>query len=379
MEGLYLVLLMIVVGALIGGVTNSLAIKMLFRPYKPIYIKSYRLPFTPGLIPKRRKDLAVQLGKMVSTHLLTPESIKNKLMDQRFYDKITHWMTEELKKFMHSSVTLSEVLHRLFHISVSKRELNQRTSDFIASKLKELITENKDKEIKQILPADILRKGDELIPEIAQMITKKGASFFRGEGGRKQIEIFIDKFLSGKGSVLNFLGSMFGNDRIVEKLQPEIIRFFEDPASETFIRNLIRKEWENLQEKPLSDMTSWLDVERTSQKAADMLEQEIPLYHYTDKPMKEWAPVFEEKLEKEWVPAIMHEVHTFLMDRLGFLFEQLKLEQIVREQVDTFSVERLEALVLGISRREFKMITYLGALLGGFVGFVQALFVQIFL
>jgi len=45
----------------------------------------------------------------------------------------------------------------------------------------------------------------------------------------------------------------------------------------------------------------------------------------------------------------------------------------VRTEVETFSVERLEEMILSISRREFKMITYLGALLGGIIGIFQAL------
>ena len=76
MEAFLTILFMVAVGAIIGGVTNSLAIKMLFRPYKPIYIKKWRLPFTPGLIPRRRDDLAIQMGRLVVNHLLTPESFK---------------------------------------------------------------------------------------------------------------------------------------------------------------------------------------------------------------------------------------------------------------------------------------------------------------
>lgn len=41
-------------------------------------------PFTPGLIPKRRDELAVQLGKMVVEHLLTPEGIGKKLTNEEF-------------------------------------------------------------------------------------------------------------------------------------------------------------------------------------------------------------------------------------------------------------------------------------------------------
>lgn len=66
---------MIAVGALIGAVTNHFAIKMLFRPYKAIYIFGKRVPFTPGLIPKRRDELARQMGQMVTGHLLTTEGI----------------------------------------------------------------------------------------------------------------------------------------------------------------------------------------------------------------------------------------------------------------------------------------------------------------
>lgn len=70
-------LFMIVIGAAIGAVTNHLAIQMLFRPYRPYYLFGKRVPFTPGLIPKRRDELAKQMGLMVTNHLLTPEGIKS--------------------------------------------------------------------------------------------------------------------------------------------------------------------------------------------------------------------------------------------------------------------------------------------------------------
>ena len=68
------------IGALIGGFTNHLAIKMLFRPHEAKYIGKWRVPFTPGLIPKRRDELAMQLGKTVTNYLLTPETFRKKLL-----------------------------------------------------------------------------------------------------------------------------------------------------------------------------------------------------------------------------------------------------------------------------------------------------------
>ncbi len=59
-------------GAVIGRFTNQIAIKRLFRPNRPMYIGKFQVPFTPGLMPKRRDELAVQLGKMVVEHVLLP-------------------------------------------------------------------------------------------------------------------------------------------------------------------------------------------------------------------------------------------------------------------------------------------------------------------
>ena len=47
------------IGAVIGYCTNYVAVKMLFRPLKPIRIGKFTLPFTPGVIPKRKKELKI--------------------------------------------------------------------------------------------------------------------------------------------------------------------------------------------------------------------------------------------------------------------------------------------------------------------------------
>jgi len=67
------------IGAIIGYFTNWLAIKMLFRPYKAIRIAGRTLPFTPGLLPREKDNLAISLGKTVSKELLTPESYYSKI------------------------------------------------------------------------------------------------------------------------------------------------------------------------------------------------------------------------------------------------------------------------------------------------------------
>lgn len=67
-----------VIGALIGWMTNVLAIRLLFHPRKP-----YRLPLTQyevqGLLPKRRAELARDIGQVVEKELLSLEDVFNRV------------------------------------------------------------------------------------------------------------------------------------------------------------------------------------------------------------------------------------------------------------------------------------------------------------
>lgn len=68
------------------------------------------------------------------------------------------------------------------------------------------------------------------------------------------------------------------------------------------------------------------------------------------------------------------------MEKLGSTYiekwmKKLEIPELVKNQVDSFSTEQLEEIVVGISRRELKMITYLGAYLGGLIGILQGFIV----
>ena len=63
------------IGGLIGLITNSLAIKMLFRPYKELKIAGLRIPFTPGLIPKEKPRIAHAIAQVISSYILDQDTI----------------------------------------------------------------------------------------------------------------------------------------------------------------------------------------------------------------------------------------------------------------------------------------------------------------
>jgi uncharacterized membrane protein YheB (UPF0754 family) len=87
------------VGAVIGFLTNVLAIKMLFRPLRPCYLGPLRLPFTPGILPREREALAKSIGAMVARELLTPEIIRERLERedvQRFFNEAAGKLTDKI-------------------------------------------------------------------------------------------------------------------------------------------------------------------------------------------------------------------------------------------------------------------------------------------
>ncbi|GHV33418.1 hypothetical protein AGMMS4952_25280 [Spirochaetia bacterium] len=70
------------VGAVIGYVTNAVAIKMLFRPLAEVRLFGIRLPFTPGILPRQRHKLAENIGAIVEQQLLTPEILIARLRQE---------------------------------------------------------------------------------------------------------------------------------------------------------------------------------------------------------------------------------------------------------------------------------------------------------
>lgn len=69
-----------IVGAIIGYCTNFLAIRMLFRPYRPVYFWGVKMPFTPGLIPRGQARLAKKLAQAVGGSIITPDILAKGLI-----------------------------------------------------------------------------------------------------------------------------------------------------------------------------------------------------------------------------------------------------------------------------------------------------------
>ena len=93
-------------GAIIGYITNRIAIKMLFRPLNPKRVFGIRVPLTPGVIPRNRFDLARTIGRMVSEQLLSPEALKDHLAGPEFRRGLKQWIAGRRVALMQRPITL---------------------------------------------------------------------------------------------------------------------------------------------------------------------------------------------------------------------------------------------------------------------------------
>jgi len=101
------------IGAVIGFVTNAIAIKMLFRPLKEIRLfgGGFPLPFTPGILPRQRHKLADSIGAMVERELLTPQILRERLRSDSVRQSAAQSVAGVTEKLL--SAPLSDLVARM--------------------------------------------------------------------------------------------------------------------------------------------------------------------------------------------------------------------------------------------------------------------------
>ncbi len=112
------------IGAIIGYLTNNIAVKMLFRPLHPIKIGKYTLPFTPGIIPKGQSRLAKAVGEAVGNNILTEDVFEEKLLSDETIGKIEVYLDEFFDKEKESDTTLEELLGMVSSPEIAADQIN---------------------------------------------------------------------------------------------------------------------------------------------------------------------------------------------------------------------------------------------------------------
>ncbi len=102
--------LTVLVGSVIGYVTNWIAIRMLFRPRHEIKIMGMHLPFTPGVIPRGKKRLAESVGQVVGGMLLTDENVLRHMLQPGVEEQVRHRVNNRLAELTARGATVGDLL-----------------------------------------------------------------------------------------------------------------------------------------------------------------------------------------------------------------------------------------------------------------------------
>lgn len=99
-----------VIGAIIGYCTNYIAIKMMFRPFEAKKIGKFKVPFTPGIIPRRKESMAKAIGRVVEENLLNEDTVKNALLSDEVKNQIKAKIEQEIGKHREDERTIEDII-----------------------------------------------------------------------------------------------------------------------------------------------------------------------------------------------------------------------------------------------------------------------------
>lgn len=200
-------------GAVIGYFTNYIAVKMLFRPLYPVYIGKWKLPFTPGMIPKGKARLAKAVGDAVGDVLLTKEDFTQLFLSESMQETIKNQVSVLYQKGVENQDSLRDSIGKLTDLEkldhffskaadiagglLYKKVLEMDLGSMVGEKVTEIIRLKTQGTLLAMMLNDKMIAGIERIvqEELNQYLVKHGEALIRSET-KKGIDQFADKTVS---------------------------------------------------------------------------------------------------------------------------------------------------------------------------------------
>ena len=200
------------VGAAIGYITNWIAVKMLFRPLYPKYIGKWRLPFTPGIIPRRKDALAKAIGRAVGEELLTKEDIQKAFCGEEKRSAVVSGLTDGV-------MSAAEKNMRTLSADVIAAETFEQKRDALA----ETLTERAVRALPQLHAGETIAAlaGDAVLEKI------KGTplGMFVGEGTVRSV-------IGGMAERIDGYLEEHGREKLLPLVKKELYELSETPAGQ---------------------------------------------------------------------------------------------------------------------------------------------------
>ena len=176
------------ISAFIGWFTNWIAIKMLFHPRVPTKILGITFH---GIFPKRQKQFAEKLGKLVSNELLSFKDIEQKITNPNNIKKIMPHVEGHIDHFLRNKLSEQMPMISMF---IGDKTIAQLKSVFIA-------------ELEILFPTIMTNYMENLQHELdlEKIITEKVSGF-----SSDKLEEILNAIMSKEFRFVEIIGAVLG-------------------------------------------------------------------------------------------------------------------------------------------------------------------------
>ncbi len=390
-----------VVGGIIGYFTNDIAIRMLFRPYRALYVAGRRLPFTPGLIPRNQERLAKRISDTIMGSLLTPEELQNlakRLLQIERVQGALLWLLKlaldqvQADKEKKTAKVLANILHDLLGQSLPRLlKVLARREDFLETQLNQIFDQvllefqlseeqaNKlaDWILQSVLPPDVVRQA------LIDFLTDRNIQVI-DEGFREKTSgtYWVIANLFGVRNTLIRLRTYCLDEREAcnQRLEELIIALSLRPRLKEFLQNLslqnlpvstvrqlrktlrdtVRNYAQDKGAEFLQDLGKSIDWENLAGVILSRLRNSAVVNESLEAVSLDLAIVIDRYLERDLEKIVAQAIPI------------LNIDQVIMNRVKATSPKDLEAAINGIVKSELQAIVNLGGFLGFAIGLIQA-------
>jgi len=346
----------VIVGTVAGGVTNAVAVWMLFHPHDK------RFGFH-GAIPKNKARLAKSIGRTVGERLLTADDIVHELhtaglrdsMDSRleaFFDGLLEREWAPLASLLPPAVT-AEAERALASLGqpVAEAWAREVHSDGFADTVRDFV---------------VRVRGELAFVPVGTVLTPTRRAELAAQAANLATEVINE----GRQNEARTTRARLG-DLVLRIAGAERTRAFVERTVHDALGRAESRTWGEVL-APISDdeMVEWVLAAVRSPRAAELAVGAAggAARAVLDRPIGRigrWLP--EDAAQRMSAVAAPAAWDWFVSQIPGFL-ETLDVEGMVERKVLGFSTQRVEELVRNVTQRELDVIVYLGYLLGAFIG-----------
>lgn len=255
-----------VIGGIIGYCTNWLAIKMLFRPYNEIKIGGKVLPFTPGIIPRRKDKLARAIGERVHETMFTQSDIEDFFLSENMKQAVCKGFLEILYD-EDKNISIGELLQDVIP-EEDAMDFEKNVDKFMKTQIHRVINRT------QI--AELVSK------ETAKIIKEKAgngiASKVLGGGRTTAISDYVGKHMQGfaKEQADTLILRIVREETANALVQPISNHLEELKVSQDQIEHIIRRAYERFMKDYIMDVAKVFDIATlTERKIIEFKSEEI--------------------------------------------------------------------------------------------------------